>query len=229
MLSILRLLIAAISLCACAATYARQDPSQVRRAVEEFLAIQTKGLPGTVSFTIGAIDPNNNLAPCPALEAFIAPGARLWGKTSVAVRCRAEGGWSLYVPVHIKLLGEYLVIARPLTQGQIVAREDLATQTGDLAELPSGVLTDPSQAIGRSLTMSVVSGRPLRADMLRQTPALQQGQSVKVVSYGPGFQVATEGKALTNAIDGQVVQVRTASGQTVTGIARHGGSVEIKY
>jgi flagella basal body P-ring formation protein FlgA len=41
--------------------------------------------------------------------------------------------------------------------------------------------------------------------------------------------VSSEGKALNNASDGQVVQVRAASGQTISGIARPGGMVEVSY
>lgn len=52
---------------------------------------------------------------------------------------------------------------------------------------------------------------------------------MRVVSKGKGFQVATEGKALNNAAAGQVVQVRTASGQTLSGIARADGTVEISH
>jgi flagella basal body P-ring formation protein FlgA len=41
--------------------------------------------------------------------------------------------------------------------------------------------------------------------------------------------VSSEGKALNNATDGQIAQVRTSSGQTVSGIARTGGIVEVLY
>jgi flagella basal body P-ring formation protein FlgA len=52
---------------------------------------------------------------------------------------------------------------------------------------------------------------------------------VKLVSEGPGFRVSAEGRALGNAADGQLVQVRAPSGQTVSGIARSGGIVEVRY
>jgi flagella basal body P-ring formation protein FlgA len=224
-----RLFTSLLALLAACGAWARQDPRAVQRTVDEFLAIQTKGLPGAVSFTVGAIDPNNNLTPCSALEAFAAPGARLWGRSTVGVRCRDEAGWSLYVPVRIAVVGEYLVAARALAQGQVLAEGDLATSRGDLAELPAGILTEPALAVGRTLSMSVVAGRPVRSDMLRQPLAVQQGQSIKVLARGSGFNVSTEGKALANAADGQVVQVRTASGQTVSGIARAGGWVEVRH
>jgi flagella basal body P-ring formation protein FlgA len=56
---------------------------------------------------------------------------------------------------------------------------------------------------------------------------VRQGQTVKTVSRGAGFSVSSEGRALHNAQEGQIVQVRTPSGQTVSGIARSGGIVEM--
>jgi len=209
--------------------HARQDPAEVKRAVESFLLVQTQGLPGKASFTVGGIDPNNHLMPCPALEAFLPAGGRPWGRINVGVRCQAEGGWSIYVPAQVRVEGDYLVTARPLVRGQAVAAGDLARRKGDLAELPPGIVTEESQAIGKTLNVSVQSGQILRNDLLRAPPAVQQGQSVRIVSKGKGFQVAAEGKALASAADGQVVQVRTANGQTLSGIARSGGTVEVGY
>lgn len=207
----------------------RQDPAPVKKAVENFLHIQTKGLPGQVSYAVGSVDANNQLAPCPSLEVALPPGARLWGRSQVTVRCQAEGGWNLFVPVHIKVSGDYLVAARALGQGQLLQETDLARQSGDLTDLPAGILTDPRQAIGRTLTMPIPAGRPLRGDMLKQTTVVQQNQNVKVVSRGAGFAVSNEGRALTNAIEGQVVQVRLGNGQIVSGIARPGGVVEVSF
>lgn len=212
-----------------APSFARQDPIPVRQAIEEYLRVQTKGLPGRVSYTIGAIDPNNNLAPCSALDVSQPPGGRGWGRMNLTVRCTQDGSWSLFVPVVVRIFTEYLVTAQPLSQGQAVTAADLGRQSGDLSELPAGVLTEPGQAIGRTAAMSIPAGRPLRADMLRLALAIQQGQSVKVVSKGPGFQVANEGRALNNAADGQTVQVRLGNGQVVSGIARLGGTVEVGY
>lgn len=218
-----------LSVCLAPLAHARQEPAEVKRVIEDFLRVQTRGLPGRADFTVGAIDPHNNLVPCPALEAFLPAGGRPWGRTNVGVRCQLEGGWSIYVPVQVRVMGEYFVTARPLARGQAIAAGDLARRQGDLAELPAGVVTEEAQAIGKTLNVSVQSGQILRSDILRAPLAVQQGQSVRVVSRGKGFQVATEGKALANAADGQVVQVRTASGQTVSGIARTGGTVEVSY
>jgi flagella basal body P-ring formation protein FlgA len=208
---------------------ARQDPAEVKRVVEDFLRVQSRGLPGEASFTVGSIDPNNHLVPCPALEAFLPAGARPWGRVNVGVRCQVAGGWSIYVPAQIRVVGEYFVTAKPLARGQAIVAADLTRRRGDLAELPAGIVTEEAQAVGKTLGVSVQSGQILRSEILRAPPAVQQGQSVRVVTKGQGFQVATEGRALATAADGQVVQVRTASGQTLSGIARTGGTVEVSY
>jgi flagella basal body P-ring formation protein FlgA len=56
-----------------------------------------------------------------------------------------------------------------------------------------------------------------------------QGQTVRTVSKGTGFSVTSEGKALNNANEGQIVQVRTSSGQVLSGFARVGGIVEVAH
>ena len=172
------LLLAALA----ALAHARQEPAEVKRVVEDFLRVQSRGLPGEASFTVGAIDPNNHLAACPALEAFLPAGGRPWGRINVGVRCQAEGGWSIYVPAQVRVMGEYLVTARPLVRGQAIAAGDLARRKGDLAELPPGIVTEEAQALGKTLNVSVQSGQLLRSDLLRAPPAVQQGQSVRIVS-----------------------------------------------
>ncbi len=217
--------LALLPLCA----QARQDPVPVKAAVEEFLQVQTRGLPGTPSFHVNSIDAANNLPSCEAFEPFLPAGARLWGRTTVGVRCAAGANWSLFVKVQVKVEGDYLVAAHALAQGQVLTAADLGRQHGDLTEQPAGVLVEPEQAIGRTVTLGLSAGRPLRSDMLRQVQAVLQGQSVKVLSGGKNFQVSTEGRALNAAAAGQVVQVRLASGQVLSGIARPGGVVEISY
>jgi flagella basal body P-ring formation protein FlgA len=131
--------------------------------------------------------------------------------------------------VQIRVVAEYLVAARPINAGQKLTDADVRAQLGELSDLPNGVLMDREQAIGRAAIASLAAGRPLRADMLRQPTVVQQGQSVKIVGTGSGFQVTNEGRALTNAVVGQVTQVRLNSGQILSGVVRADGTVEIRF
>jgi flagella basal body P-ring formation protein FlgA len=207
----------------------KQNLSAVKSKIAEFLAIQTIGYPGKVSVHVGAIDPNIKLAYCPDLQTFLPAGSRAWGKTSVGVRCNAPSNWTIYVQATVNVEAQYLVAAAPLAQGQVVTSQDILFEKGDLTQLPAGVFTDMAQALGRSVSISMNVGTVLRQEMLKITPIVQQGQTVKVTSVGEGFSVSAEGKAMAKANEGQLVQVKVASGQIVTGIARAGGQVEVNF
>jgi flagella basal body P-ring formation protein FlgA len=211
----------------CAQTVQRQEQASIKKAVDDYLRVQTAGLPGTVSYSVGSIDNRVVLAACATPEVFLPSGSRLWGATSVGVRCAGAAPWSIYLNVDIKVVGEYVVTARPLTQGRALAPADVAVQSGDLTQLPAGILTDPQLAVGKTLTAALAAGQPLRQEFLRSPLVIQQGQNVKVQSSGQGFLVTADGKSLSNATAGQVAQVRISTGHTVSGIARPGGIVEI--
>jgi len=221
--------LAALPLLAQAQNAGRQTPEALRNSVEQFLQVQSNGLPGKVTITVGAVDPRLNLAACPAPQAFMAPGARAWGKTTVGVRCTAPSSWTIYLQANVAVVGDYVASAVPLAQGQAIDASQLVTMQGDLAALPAGIATDMSQVVGASTNISLPPGTPMRLDTLRRKPVVMQGQLVRVVSSGNGFQVASEGRAIGSAGDGQTVQVRTQSGQQISGVARAGGMVEVAF
>jgi flagella basal body P-ring formation protein FlgA len=207
----------------------RQNMNALRATVEQFLLLEAAGLPGEVKVKVGAIDPRTALAACPAPEAFLQPGARAWGKTTVGVRCTAPSNWTIFVQAQVSVQAEYVAAALPLAQGQAIEQAQLVLVKGDIAAMPNGIVTDIGQAIGRTPTVSLAAGTPLRLDTLRSKPVVQQGQAVRLVSNGNGFSVSGEGRAIGNAGDGQVVQVRTPSGSVISGTAHAGGMVEVAF
>lgn len=214
---------------ASALVVARQDPHAVQQAVLSFLQMQSVGLPGEVEITPGPIDARVALPACTALEPSLPPGTRPWGNTTIMVQCTAPQSWTIYVRATVKVMADYLVSAKPLRQGHVIAASDLTSRKGDLTHLPPGIVTDWNQAIGRALGGNLPFGSPLRQDMLRAPTAVIPNQTVKLVSSGRGFSVSSEGKALTHATEGQPVKVRSASGTVVSGIARAGAIVEVTY
>lgn len=204
----------------------RQDSAALRKLAEGFLQTQSAGQPGKVTIKIGAVDPRLSLAACPAPEAFQQPGARPWGKTTVGVRCTAPA-WTMFLQAQVSVVADYVSAAVPLAQGQAIEAGKLALMQGDIAAMPNGIITDMAQAIGRTPTVSLPAGTPLRLDALKSKPVVQQNQAVRIVSRGENFSVSGEGKAIGNAGEGQVVQVRTPRGAIISGTARNGGIVEV--
>ncbi len=209
------------------AAESRQDPAQISSAAENFLMRESRGLPGQVTIEVGKIDTRVSLAACAQLQTFFPAGSRAWGQTTVGVRCATPSAWTIYVPASVNVSASYLVAARSLALGQEIAAGDLSVHQGDLTRLPAGVLTDPSQALGRRLANGVQAGQPLRRDAIREPPAVVAGQVVALRVTGPGFSISSEGLALGKAPEGERVQVKTSAGGVISGIVRPGPYVEV--
>ncbi len=209
--------------------FIRQDVGVLKQKVEEFLKVQSAGYAGEVNVTAGGIDPNLKIAACLTPEAFFPPGSRAWGKTSVGIQCDAPVRWKIYVQGNVSIKAQYLVASHPLSMGQIITKQDLSFAEGDLTQLPTGVMTDASQVLGLTARSSIMAGSVVRQDMLKQALAVQQGQTVLLTTAGVGFSINSEGKALKNANQGEVVSVKVQSGQVVSGIARADGKVEVRF
>lgn len=203
------------------------EESAIRRAITTHLEQQARGLPGPARHEIGAINATAIAPGCRRISVSTPGGARPWGRTHVQAKCSDGANWSLFVPVDIHVTADYLVSARPLRAGQALVEADVTTRRGDLAELPATILTDPRQAIGQIASAALPAERPLRSDLLRKPVVIRQGQSARVFSGGSSFQVSSEGKAMGNAVAGQVVQMRMASGQIISGVAQADGSVRL--
>jgi len=205
----------------------QQDGETIRATAFTFLQQQTAGLPGKITITVAPAFPRG-LAACTSLEPFMPVGARLWGRTSVGVRCAGARPWTLYLQARISLQATYYTASRQIAPGETLTAADLVAHEGDLATLPQTVITDPSQAVGAVALVRIGAGLPLRQDTIRGTSSITAGQTVRVVAAGEGFSISAEGSAMNNATPGQQVRVKTTNGQIVTGVVKDGSTVEIQ-
>jgi flagella basal body P-ring formation protein FlgA len=205
----------------------QQDADSIHATAFAFLQQQTAGLPGKITITVAPAFPRG-LAACTTLEPFMPVGARLWGRTSVGVRCAGARPWTIYLRASITLMATYYSSARQITPGEMLTAADLVAHEGDLALLPQAVITDPAQAVGAIALARIGAGLPLRQDLLKSAMSVTVGQTVKVVAAGEGFSISAEGSVMNNAGPGQQVRVKTSTGQIVTGIVKDGSTVEIQ-
>jgi flagella basal body P-ring formation protein FlgA len=204
----------------------QQSHAEIHEAVTNFMREQTLTLPGTVTLKVNEVDTRVVRPVCPTLETFLPPGTQLIGNSQVGVRCPGKKGWTLFVPVQVTVSADILITNKPFSQGHVLQADDISHQKSELTQ--TGMLTDPSQAIGKVLVTGVGTGQVIKREMLRDPWVVMQGQTVKLQVDGTGFSIRSEGQALHNAAEGQAVQVKTASGQIVSGIARQGGLVAIR-
>lgn len=223
-------LLSLLLVCFCWVEVAYAVPQQSHALIHEvalsYAQTQTHTLPGKVSIQIGELDKRISLPMCEPLEAYIPTGAQLIGKTSIGVRCNQKDGWSVLVQANIKVSIDMLVANTPLAQGLVLTADNFSVQSGEMGQ--PGILTDPAQALGRTLKFAIGAGQVLRTDMLRPAYVVNQGQNVRFKVRGNHFVISNEGVALNDATVGQVVRIKTASGQVISAVAVQDGSAEVR-
>jgi len=205
-----------------------QELDAVRSSVHRFVSEETRELPGEVSVEVQAPDKRLQLPACAELQPFVPPGIRLWGRTSVGVRCIGPDAWSMTLAVVVKVRGTAVFTARPVARGHRIEDADISVRSVDLTQLPGGVLTEGRLAVGRFTRGALAAGLPVRADMLHGERVVQSGQTVRIVYRADGLQVTGEGKAMGAGAVGEEVSVRTANGRVIRGKITAPAEVEVR-
>lgn len=203
-----------------------QDPQMVIDMVEEFMLGQAETYPGAAQISV---DPPRltNQAMCHDLEVFLAGSRMLRSRMNVGVRCLSPETWTSYVQVNLRINGFYYVTNRTINPGDVISLDDLVAREGDILRLARGTVSDPSQAIGYVAKQRLPSGTLLKASALRDPNSIERGQRVRTIAQGPGFIVTGEGQAMEDGNPGSTIQVRSGSGQVITGIVVNSTTVQI--
>lgn len=199
------------------------DP--VRDFIHKSIPASQSGM--RIDVSVGQLDPRLRLAPCGRIEPYLLPGTRLWGRTSIGVRCLEGAQWSVSLPVTVSVHGPALVAAEPLAAGSAAAMAPVRIEETELTREPGTPLTDPAQLVGRSLIRPIAAGQVIRMEHLRVQPTVAAGDPVRIEMMGRGFVVQAEGYALVAGGEGQPVRARTENGRIVAGTLR-GQTVEVR-
>jgi len=202
-----------------------QDPAAVSAEVEAFLLDRAQTLPGTPTVTVTPPRISRQAA-CEQFDLFLS-NPQLRSRMSVGVRCLAPEPWSLYVQASVSIEGYYYVANRVINVGETLSLDDLTAREGDLLRLGTGVIVDPSLAIGYIAQQRISAGSTIRSSALRDPDSIVRGQPVKTEARGVGFVATGDGVAMESGAPGAMIQVRTSSGQVVTGTVVNNTTVRV--
>lgn len=185
--------------------------------------------PLRMEVTVGALDSRLRLAPCARIEPYIPGGTRLWGKTRLGLRC-LEGGakWNVFLPVTIKAYGPAWVIKGNVAAGAVLTEADAMETEVDWAEETSPVIASRAQWVGQVASKSLTTGQALRQSMTRPAQVFQAGAQVRVVAQGVGFQITSDGQALSAGVVGQPARVRMDNGRVMSGVVLDNRTVRLE-
>lgn len=205
-------------------TPAIQDPADVVAQAESLLHELAASYPGTPVISVD--EPRITQQPaCARLEAFLS-GGTLRSRTSVGIRCLAPSPWTLYVQANVRIMGHYFVANRTINRGETLSLDELDAREGDLLR-NNRLIGDPSHIVGWVATRRIAKGSPIQSNALRDPQSIERGNMVRTVARGVGFVATGEGQALESGAPGTQIQVRTTSGQIVTGTVIDAHTVQV--
>ncbi|AWN16016.1 flagellar basal body P-ring formation chaperone FlgA [Salinisphaera sp. LB1] len=196
------------------AAQAGDDPLAAQ--VRNFLRAENAGVGDHISVTVNT--PTARMPACHDPQPFL-PGqaSRTTGRITVGVRCPGDSPATRYLQADVRVYGHYFVASHDIDSGETLTAGDLTSREGDITR-DRDRLPDSEQAIiGQQARRRIAESQTIVSNMLEAPDVISRGDSVKVVSKGPGFSISTHGKALGNAAAGGNVRVRTANGTIVSG------------
>jgi flagella basal body P-ring formation protein FlgA len=208
---------------------AAQSVDTVRSAAVSWLQ-QNRVLPG--ARMIAEADPlvtRLHLNDCPAALESSLPGNRpLGARVSVTVHCPVPGGWTVRVPVRVKMFTSVLVTSRPLTRGDGIGASDVHAEERDVASLAYGYVAELGQVEGRSLARPLNAGTVLTPGMLAGRQAVRIGDAVSMEASIDGVVIRADGIAMGAGDAGTRLRVRNASsGKVLDAVVKGPGTVAV--
>jgi flagella basal body P-ring formation protein FlgA len=186
-------------------------------------------VPLRMQVTLGSLDSRLRLASCARVESYVPPGTRLWGKTRLGLRCLdGASRWNVFVPVTVKALGPAWVVRRDVAPGAQLVPADLMQTEVDWAEESSPIVPDAAHWLGQVAVRALTTGQALRQNMVRPAQVFQAGAQIRVLAQGTGFQITSDGQALSAGVVGQLAKVRMDNGRVMSGTVLDARTVKVE-
>jgi flagella basal body P-ring formation protein FlgA len=222
-------LLLAASLAAPVMVAAADAPSSesVRAFAEQWLQQHYTQAGSRVQAQAAPLDSRLIVAACDIpLSASVANESRPTPRMSVQVRCARPDGWSVRVPVQLKIFRQVLVASRPLLRGDGVVTADVHSEERDITRLGYGYIESLDQLAGRALARPLSLGSVLTPAALGGRRMVRAGDQVQLVASLGGIEVRASGIALGSGDSGARLRVRNgSSGRVIDAVVRAPGEV----
>lgn len=185
--------------------------------------------PLRMEVAVGELDSRLRLAPCLKVEPYIPVGTRLWGKTRLGIRClEGVAKWNVFLPVTVKAFGSAWVVKGNVSPGAVLTEADAMESEVDWAEDVSPIVNNSAQWVGQVASRALTTGQPIRQVMIKPTQVFQAGAQVRVVAQGTGFQITSDGQALSAGVIGQPARVKMDNGRVMSGVVLDNRTVKLE-
>jgi len=120
----------------------------------------------------------------------------LMGKIPFTVSFDVNGEFyqKIWATAEIDVFSDVVVTKKPLGRYKPIIEDDIELQRLNLADLPSDVITDPDEVLGKRTRRAIGSQTVLRANLIELPPLVKRGDVVVIIAETAGFKITALGQ-----------------------------------
>jgi flagella basal body P-ring formation protein FlgA len=104
-----------------------------------------------------------------------------------------------------------VVTVRPLRKGEMLREADIELRPAS-GPVQAGFFK-PEEVLGKETTRALATGQVLEPDHVRAPVLVQRGEVVRVIAKAAGVRIKTNGKALNDGSQGELIEVQPLEGK----------------
>jgi len=184
-----------------------------------------------VKITPARLDARLRLPACRVpLQSSLTGNQKALGRVIVEVSCQDEKPWKVRLPAQISVFVPIAITSKPIARNQQISKLDAILEDRDISKLNRGYYSKMSDVVGLVTRNQIRSGIVINPGQIRAPYLVQRGQTIRIVAKTSTYEVAMQGKALSNGALGEVIRVKnTKSQRIVEGIVSAQGVIEIAH
>lgn len=126
---------------------------------------------------------------------------------SIVFDVEGEPSRKVWATVRISVSTDVVVVQNPIARNQMISANDLEATRMDMAEIPSGYITDIKDAIGKRAMRPINPGEILRTDIIERPPIIKYNDMVSIIAESGTLRISTLGRAEENGKSGDRIKV----------------------
>ena len=117
------------------------------------------------------------------------------GSVPLPIRFKVNGRFQkrVLVTADIEVLAEVIVTKRPLRRHRRITEDDIEIRERNLAGLPSNIILDYEEVLGKRAKRNIGANRVLRSDLVEFPPLVKRGDMVLIVAESSGLRITALG------------------------------------
>jgi flagella basal body P-ring formation protein FlgA len=184
--------------------------------IEQEFQPSNDAVPGELSIKVAAPDSRRRLTRCATpLQVFWPFGRKHSRHISVGVQCEGPTPWKLFLQATVRHYKPVAVLQRQLRKGERLHQDMLTLERRDVLSLRAGYLDDVDSSLGMLVNRSLPAGTVVNANLLAHPSLVRRGDLVQIVAGAGGVAVNTQGTALSDGRQGEIIQVRNNGSKRV--------------